>query len=253
MESLKNHIIIFNEEFFNSLNERWLNGIELYTLLNNAEELIKNNFISFHNSNRLNNNLINEGNQQKFSFFLSLYNDYSIIFNEKNFEKTRYYNIKIQSIDKIKVINSISKYEQRRIYYLLDNPKYIFIHYRYLEYQKNDLTSNLLLENISINTTPIYIINFNPDSIEEDTEDKKLFIIIKSKFTSKDLNNLKPYLSISFGNKFVKYEVISDNVLSCYIPPQKKKEVIINIYYSNQTNKLMDKISIYEQKNKKSF
>ena len=253
MESFKNHIIIFNEEFFNSLNERWLNGIELYTLLNNAEELIKNNFISLHNSNRLNNNLINEGNQQKFSFFLSLYNDYSIIFNEKNFEKTRYYNIKIQSIDKIKVINSISKYEQRRIYYLLDNPKYIFIHYRYLEYQKNDLTSNFLLENISINTTPIYIINFNPDSIEEDTEDKKLFIIIKSKFTSKDLNNLKPYLSISFGNKFVKYEVISDNVLSCYIPPQKKKEVIINIYYSNQTNKLMDKISIYEQKNKKSF
>ena len=253
MESFKNHIIIFNEEFFNSLNERWLNGIELYTLLNNAEELIKNNFISFHNSNRLNNNLINAGNQQKFSYFLSLYNDYSIIFNEKNFEKTRYYNIKIQSIDKIKVINSISKYEQRRIYYLLDNPKYIFIHYRYLEYQKNDLTNNLLLENISINTTPIYIINFNPDSIEEDTEDKKLFIIIKSKFTSKDLNNLKPYLSISFGNKFVKYEVISDNVLSCYIPPQKKKEVIINIYYSNQTNKLMDKISIYEQKNKKSF
>ena len=253
MESFKNHIIIFNEEFFNSLNERWLNGIELYTLLNNAEELIKNNFISFHNSNRLNNNLINAGNQQKFSYFLSLYNDYSIIFNEKNFEKTRYYNIKIQSIDKIKVINSISKYEQRRIYYLLDNPKYIFIHYRYLEYQKNDLTTNLLLENISINTTPIYIINFNPDSIEEDTEDKKLFIIIKSKFTSKDLNNLKPYLSISFGNKFVKYEVISDNVLSCYIPPQKKKEVIINIYYSNQTNKLMDKISIYEQKNKKSF
>ena len=253
MESFKNHIIIFNEEFFNSLNERWLNGIELYTLLNNAEELIKNNFISLHNSNKLNNNLINAGNQQKFSYFLSLYNDYSIIFNEKNFEKTRYYNIKIQSIDKIKVINSISKYEQRRIYYLLDNPKYIFIHYRYLEYQKNDLTNNLLLENISINTTPIYIINFNPDSIEEDTEDKKLFIIIKSKFTSKDLNNLKPYLSISFGNKFVKYEVISDNVLSCYIPPQKKKEVIINIYYSNQTNKLMDKISIYEQKNKKSF
>ena len=253
MESFKNHIIIFNEEFFNSLNERWLNGIELYTLLNNAEELIKNNFISLHNSNRLNNNLINAENQPKFSYFLSLYNDYSIIFNEKNFEKTRYYNIKIQSIDKIKVINSISKYEQRRIYYLLDNPKYIFIHYRYLEYQKNDLTNNLLLENISINTTPIYIINFNPDSIEEDTEDKKLFIIIKSKFTSKDLNNLKPYLSISFGNKFVKYEVISDNVLSCYIPPQKKKEVIINIYYSNQTNKLMDKISIYEQKNKKSF
>ena len=95
MESFKNHTIIFNEEFFNSLKERWLNGIELFTLLNNAEELIKNNFISLYNSKILNNNLIKEGNQTKFSYFLSPYNDYSIVFNEKNFEKNRYYNIKI--------------------------------------------------------------------------------------------------------------------------------------------------------------
>lgn len=253
MESYKNHTIIFNEEFFNSLRERWLNGIEIYLLLNNAEQLIKNNFIELYNSNKIHNDSISEDTKNKPSYFLASYNEYSDISKEKNFDKTRYYNIKIQSIDKIKVINSTSKYEQRRIYYLLENPKYIFIHYRYFELQNNNKINNILLDNININTTPINIINFNPDSIEEDTEDKKLFIIIKSKFTSKDLNNLKPYLSISFGNKFVKYEVISDNVLSCYIPPQKKKEVIIDIYFSNESNKFMNKISTYEQKNKKSF
>ena len=214
METYKNHTIIFNEEFFNSLRERWLNGIEIYLLLNNAEQLIKNNFIELYISNKIHNDSISEDTKNKPSYFLASYNEYSDISKEKNFDKTRYYNIKIQSIDKIKVINSTSKYEQRRIYYLLENPKYIFIHYRYFELQNNNKINNILLDNININTTPINIINFNPDSIEEDTEDKKLFIIIKSKFTSKDLNNLKPYLSISFGNKFVKYEVISDNVLS---------------------------------------
>ena len=223
MESYKNHRITFNTEFFNSLNDKWLTGIEIYTLLNNAEELIKNNFIKLINSEQYKNEMINESNKNKFFYFLTQYKEYGFLLRENKYEKTRYYNIKIQSIEKIKVINSINQNEQRRIYYLLDNPKYIFI------------------------------INFNPDYIEEDKENQKLFIIIKSKFNSKDLNNLKPYLSISFGNKFVKYEVISDNVLSCYIPPQKKKEVIIDIYFSNQTNQLLDKISIYEQKNKKSF
>ena len=256
MESYKNHRITFNTEFFNSLNDKWLTGIEIYTLLNNAEELIKNNFIKLINSEQYKNEMINESNKNKFFYFLTQYKEYGFLLRENKYEKTRYYNIKIQSIEKIKVINSINQNEQRRIYYLLDNPKYIFVHYRNIEQKENNINkinNKLNLDNININTTPIYIINFNPDYIEEDKENQKLFIIIKSKFNSKDLNNLKPYLSISFGNKFVKYEVISDNVLSCYIPPQKKKEVIIDIYFSNQTNQLLDKISIYEQKNKKSF
>ena len=254
MESCKNHTITFNQDFFNSLKERWLSGIEVFVLLNNAEELIKNNFIFQYNSSDYQNNSMFGENKNKYLYFLASFSEYNNIIKERNFDKTRYYNIKIQSIDKIKIVNSINKSEQRRIYYLLDNPKYIFIHYRYFKYQNDiNINNNLILNNININTTPIYIINFNPDNIEEDKENQKIFIIIKSKFNSKDLNNLKPYLSISFGNKFVKYEVISDNVLSCYIPPQKKKEVLIDIYYSNQTNKFMEKISVYEQKNKKSF
>ena len=256
METYKNHSITFNSEFFSSLKERWLTGIEIYILLNNSEELIKNNFIQLLDNTQYQNNIINNSGQTKFFYFLMSYKDYGFILKENKYEKTRYYNIKIQSLEKIKIINSTSQYEQRRIYYLLDNPKYIFIHYRSIEKQQtiNNINNNKpILDNININTTPIYIINFNPDSIEEDKENQKLFIIIKSKFNSKDLNNLKPYLSISFGNKFVKYEVIADNILSCYIPPQKKKEVIIDIYFSNETNKLMNKISIYEQKNKKSF
>ena len=254
MESCKNHTITFNQDFFNSLKERWLSGIEVFVLLNNAEELIKNNFIFQYNSSDYQNNSMFGENKNKYLYFLASFSEYNNIIKERNFDRTRYYNIKIQSIDKIKIVNSINKSEQRRIYYLLDNPKYIFIHYRYFKYQNDiNINNNLILNNININTTPIYIINFNPDNIEEDKENQKIFIIIKSKFNSKDLNILKPYLSISFGNKFVKYEVISDNVLSCYIPPQKKKEVLIDIYYSNQTNKFMEKISVYEQKNKKSF
>ena len=256
MESYKNHRITFNSEFFNSLNEKWLTGIEIYLLLNNAEELIKNNFIKLINSDQFQNEINNKSNKNKNFYFLTQYKDYGFLVKDNKYEKTRYYNIKIQSVEKIKIINSINQCEQRRIYYLLENPKYIFVHYRSIEQNQNNInkTNNKLnLDNININTTPIFIINFNPDFIEEDKENQKLFIIIKSKFNAKDLNNLKPYLNISFGNKFVKYEVISDNVLSCYIPPQKKKEVIIDIYFSNQTNKLLDKISIYEQKNKKSF
>ena len=36
---------ISNEKFFGLLKERWLKPIEIYTLLEKAEELIRNNFI----------------------------------------------------------------------------------------------------------------------------------------------------------------------------------------------------------------
>ena len=252
METYKNHSITFNSDFFSSLNERWLNSIDIYLLLINIEDLLKNNFIQLSNYSQYKETTKNK-NEQNYQYFIVPFSEYGNIIREP-YGKTRYYNIKIQSIEKIKVINSVSENEQRRIYFLLENPKYIFIHIRYIESSNNNNIKNkLCLENININTTPIYIINFNPDSIEEDQENKKLFIIIKSKFSIKELNNLKPYLSISFGNKFVKYEVISDNVLSCYIPPQKKKEVIIDIYFSKESNQFMNKISIYQQKDKKTF
>ena len=252
METYKNHSITFNSDFFSSLNERWLNSIDIYLLLINIEDLLKNNFIQLSNYSQYKETTKNKI-EQNYLYFIVPFSEYGNIIREP-YGKTRYYNIKIQSIEKIKVINSVSENEQRRIYFLLENPKYIFIHIRYIESShNNNIKNKLCLENININTTPIYIINFNPDSIEEDQENKKLFIIIKSKFSIKELNNLKPYLSISFGNKFVKYEVISDNVLSCYIPPQKKKEVIIDIYFSKESNQFMNKISIYQQKDKKTF
>ena len=258
MEKYKKYSITFNEEFFNSLENRWLTNIEIYLLLNNIEELIKNNFIQLSTKNELNElfnykNNLNAKNNKKLNYYIIPYSEYGNIPKEQ-FIKARYYNIKIKTIDKIKVVNSINENEQRRLYFLIDNPKYIFIHYRYIELNsKNNCNIKLFLEKININTTPINIINFNPDYIEEDKENQKLFIIIKSKFNLKELNFLIPFLSISFGNKLVKCEVISDNVISCYIPPQKKKEVIIDIYFSNQNNGFMNKISTYEQKNKKSF
>ena len=266
MDKYKKYSITFNEEFFNLLEQKWLNNIEIFLLLNNIEELIKNNFLKLSTSNELtevfndsNENFLNkdnvnrDANKKKVNYFVVPFSEYGNIPKEE-FSKVRHYNIKIKTIDKIKVIHSINENVQRRIYFLLDKPKYIFIHYRNIEiHENNNCNNKLFLEKININTTPINIINFNPDFIEEDKENQKLFIIIKSKFNMKELNYLIPFLSICFGNKFVKCEIISDNVLSCYIPPQKKKEVIIDIYFSNQNNGYMNKISIYEQKNKKSF
>ena len=258
MEEYKKYSITFNEEFFNSLENKWLTNIEIFLLLNNIEELIKNNFIQLSTKNELNelfnfHNNLNIKNNKKLYYFVIPYSEYGNIPKE-HFIKARYYNIKIKTIDKIKVIHSINENEQRRLYFLLENPKYIFIHYRYIELnEKNNVNNKLFLEKININTTPINIINFNPDNIEEDKENQKIFIIIKSQFNLKELNYLIPFLSISFGNKFVKCEIVADNVISCYIPPQKKKEVIIDIYFSKQNDGLMNKISTYEQKNKKSF
>ena len=254
MEKYKKYSITFNEEFFNLLEQKWLTNIEIFLLLNNIDELITNNIIKISAANEL-KSVYNDNNSKnkKINYFIIPFSEYGNIPKE-DFSKVRHYNIKIKTIDKIKVIHSINVNEQRRIYFLLDNPKYIFIHYRNIEYHEDNHSNNtLFLEKININTTPINIINFNPDYIEEDKENQKLFIIIKSKFNNKELNYLIPFLSIGFGNKFVKCEIISDNVLSCYIPPQKKKEVIIDIYFSNQSNGFMNKISVYEQKNKKSF
>ena len=254
MEKYKKYSLTFNDSFFSSLSQKWLNNIEIYLLLTNIDDLLKNNFLKLSSSSEINdfhNTIHSTG--QKLNYFILPYSEYGSIPKDL-YSKVRHYSLKIKTIDKIKVIHYINDTEQRRVYFLLDNPKYIFIHYRYIELQENNTFNNkLFLEKININTTPINIINFNPDSIEEDKENQKLFIIIKSRFNIKELNYLVPFLSICFGNKFVKCEIISDNVLSCYIPPQKKKEVIIDIYCSNQSNGFMNKISVYEQKNKKSF
>ena len=263
MGKYKKYFVTFDDKFFNSLESRWLTNIEIFLLLNNIEELINNNFIKLSSAKEINDESLCKNNSSKnninisnntLNYFFISYSEYGNI-SKKNFGHTRYYNIKIKSVDKIKVINSINDHEQRRIYFLIENPKYIFIHYRFIEPNENSAENHnkLLLEKININPAQINIINFSPDSIEEGKENQKLFLIIKSKFTLNELNYLNPFLSVSFGDKFVKCEVISESVLSCYIPPQKKKEVIIDIYFSNQNNKLMNKISTYIQKNKKSF
>ena len=268
--------VTFDDQFFKSLNNRWLNNIEIYLLLINIEELLKNSVVQLSTPSEIkennkilfyysiNNNIPNPQSQNIQNptfpnsnninnYFIIPYSNYGDI-PKDNICKVRYYNIKIKTIDKIKVISSIHNSEQRRLYFLLDNPKYIFIHYRHIEHKERpDVDDKILLSKININTAPINIINFNPSSIEEDKDNQILFLIIKSKFSIKDLQNLIPYLSISFGNKFVKYNVISESVLSCNIPPQKKKEVIIDIYFSNKNNGCMSKISTYNKENKKSF
>ena len=59
-------------------------------------------------------------------------------------------------------------------------------------------------------------------------------------------------MSIGFGNKFVTCQIISNNILSCDIPPQNEKEIVIDIYLRTKSESLK-KISFYDKNNKKYF
>ena len=130
MEKYKKYSITFNEElFFNSLEQKWLNNIEIFVLLTNIEELIKNNFLQLLSSNELNNIFFNadNANKKKLKYFVVPFSEYGNIPKEE-FSKVRHYNIKIKTIDKIKVIHSINGNEQRRINFLIDNQNiFLFI------------------------------------------------------------------------------------------------------------------------------
>ena len=59
MEKNKKYSITFNEEFFNSLSQRWLSNIEIFLLLKSIDELINNNSIKLSSSTELNESNIN--------------------------------------------------------------------------------------------------------------------------------------------------------------------------------------------------
>ena len=75
METYKKQTITFDSEFFGLLKERWLKPIEIYTLLENAEELIRNNFIELFDSKILHNNIENKDYKNKVSYFLILFHN----------------------------------------------------------------------------------------------------------------------------------------------------------------------------------
>ena len=239
--------VIFNSSFFKMLSNKWLNSKDIYLLLESIYELEKNKDIKICKEPLLNENSFQPENG---IYFVTNYSNLNYFLSKSlPYKKTSYYDMKINGKNKIKCCYSSSDNYHRRIYYLLKNPKYAFIHYRYI---KKEIKPNII-PSIHINLeTPIKIKDFNPENILEGNDKGRLFIVIETLLTYNDLLIMNSILSVGFGNKFVSCHPLSNNLLSCDIPPQNEKEIIINIYLRTKTETLK-KISFYDKNNKKCF
>ena len=231
--------VIFNENFFESLKNRWLNSKEIFLLLENFEEIcsiLKINILT------KNTSIINLNNSINGKYYFTLINNLSYIKSLTKFTKDYIYDIKINGIEKIKCINSSKEnYFYRRIYYFINHPKYVFIHYRIINKKVYSIKN------------PIKIINFNPEFVYENQKNQKLFIVIESQLTYNDLLKFSSNMFVTFGEEKVNLFPIQNNILCCDIPPQNEKEVIINILLNSKKNNSINKISFYDENNKKSF
>jgi hypothetical protein len=239
--------VIFNSSFFKMLSNKWLNSKDIYLLLESIYELEKNKDIKISKEPLLNENSFQPENG---IYFVTNYSNLNYFLSKSlPYKKTSYYDMKINGKNKIKCCYSSSDNYHRRIYYLLKNPKYAFIHYRYI---KKEIKPNII-PSIHINLeTPIKIKDFNPENIVEGNDKGRLFIVIETLLTYNDLLIMNSILSVGFGNKFVSCHPLSNNLLSCDIPPQNEKEIIIDIYLRTKTETLK-KISFYDKNNKKCF
>ena len=239
--------VIFNSSFFKMLSNKWLNSKDIYLLLESIYELEKNKDIKICKEPLLNENSFQPENG---IYFVTNYSNLNYFLSKSlPYKKTSYYDMKINGKNKIKCCYSSSDNYHRRIYYLLKNPKYAFIHYRYI---KKEIKPNII-PSININLeTPIKIKDFNPENILEGNDKGRLFIVIETLLTYNDLLIMNSILSVGFGNKFVSCHPLSNNLLSCDIPPQNEKEIIIDIYLRTKTETLK-KISFYDKNNKKCF
>ena len=239
--------VIFNSSFFKMLSNKWLNSKDIYLLLESIYELEKNKDIKISKEPLLNENSFQPENG---IYFVTNYSNLNYFLSKSlPYKKTSYYDMKINGKNKIKCCYSSSDNYHRRIYYLLKNPKYAFIHYRYI---KKEIKPNII-PSININLeTPIKIKDFNPENILEGNDKGRLFIVIETLLTYNDLLIMNSILSVGFGNKFVSCHPLSNNLLSCDIPPQNEKEIIIDIYLRTKTETLK-KISFYDKNNKKCF
>lgn len=119
----------------------------------------------------------------------------------------------------IKCHYSISPTLQRRIYYLIKQPKYAFIHYRQILQKKR---KDFSLSNIKI-------ITYSPEFIFEDCSNITMLIVIETALSNNYLINNLSKITIGFGQINVPAQLTSLNVLECKIPSQKSCEIILNI------------------------
>ena len=127
-----NYKVTFDSSFFKMLSNKWLNSKDIFLLLESIDELYKNKDIQILNSPLLSNE--NSFQPENGSYFFTNYSNLNYFLSKSlPYKKTSYYDMKINGINKIKCCYSSSDNYHRRIYYLLNNPKYVFIHYRFIK------------------------------------------------------------------------------------------------------------------------
>ena len=231
--------ISFDSKFFDSLKVRWLKTKEIYILLQTVNELINNNDIELTNKPLA---------LDTFSYYFC---DYYYMNNWTKFEnyiKESSFNLKVNGRDKVHCYSYSTNEYQKRIYHLIPNPQYCFIHYRPIEKKIDTPKQNPF-------TFPMFkIVDFSPSQISEAQNNETMLIIIESFLSLEELNKISQNIKIIFGHQIVNCKVIAQNVLSCIIPPQNENEVVVDIYMTSQDNlNEMRKVSYYDNTQKKTF
>ena len=231
--------ISFDSKFFDSLKVRWLKTKEIYILLQTVDELINNNDIELTNKPLA---------LDTFSYYFC---DYYYMNNWTKFEnyiKESSFNLKVNGRDKVHCYSYSTNEYQKRIYHLIPNPQYCFIHYRPIEKKSDTPKQNPF-------TFPMFkIVDFSPSQISEAQNNETMLIIIESFLSLEELNKISQNIKIIFGHQIVNCKVIAQNVLSCIIPPQNENEVVVDIYMTSQDNlNEMRKVSYYDNTQKKTF
>ena len=231
--------ISFDSKFFDSLKVRWLKTKEIYILLQTVNELINNNDIELTNKPLA---------LDTFSYYFC---DYYYMNNWTKFEnyiKESSFNLKVNGRDKVHCYSYSTNEYQKRIYHLIPNPQYCFIHYRPIEKKRDTPKQNPF-------TFPMFkIVDFSPSQISEAQNNETMLIIIESFLSLEELNKISQNIKIIFGHQIVNCKVIAQNVLSCIIPPQNENEVVVDIYMTSQDNlNEMRKVSYYDNTQKKTF
>ena len=231
--------ISFDSKFFDSLKVRWLKTKEIYILLQTVDELINNNDIELTNKPLA---------LDTFSYYFCDYYDMNNWTKFENYIKESSFNLKVNGRDKVHCYSYSTNEYQKRIYHLIPNPQYCFIHYRPIEKKRDTPKQNPF-------TFPMFkIVDFSPSQISEAQNNETMLIIIESFLSLEELNKISQNIKIIFGHQIVNCKVIAQNVLSCIIPPQNENEVVVDIYMTSQDNlNEMRKVSYYDNTQKKTF
>ena len=173
--------ISFDSKFFDSLKVRWLKTKEIYILLQTVDELINNNDIELTN---------NPLALDTFSYYFC---DYYYMNNWTKFEnyiKESSFNLKVNGRDKVHCYSYSTNEYQKRIYHLIPNPQYCFIHYRPIEKKRDTPKQNPF-------TFPMFkIVDFSPSQISEAQNNETMLIIIESFLSLEELNKISQNIKV---------------------------------------------------------